>query len=347
MKMLRRIAVFVVLPLAVAVVAGYIWYRTSETGKRWRYEDKLASYCAGLIPVAESAVFTGYSTDPGLPHDGRRGYGDETYYSCGVADLDISIGRVPVDAGTTPADEDSFLARLRPTSQDFVSTPLGGGWYGYTDLNSTGLVLACSDKPFSVVVAVDGDSSHADRRDVRQVAELAVGIGRKAADRWSCSFEDAGPVPPVAAQKQEAFPYAATGTCAGLGIPEGDRYVHWAKEAPASANTPVEECVLLRETWAGHEQLYALTAYFGPYAQARRALGGYPNLLDRPSGLTSHRAWATASCPGAPQAVVEISATAYAQRPNAVRFLVDTLSAFAERAVKRHGCTDLRLPSVG
>ncbi|WP_189544435.1 hypothetical protein [Streptomyces gelaticus] len=46
----------------------------SDIGKLWRYEDRLATYCEGLLPVAESAALTSYSRSrtAGGPH-GRHG----------------------------------------------------------------------------------------------------------------------------------------------------------------------------------------------------------------------------------------------------------------------------------
>src|SRR5262245_18702697 len=58
MPVSRRVGRYVVLPLVVITVAVFGWYRLSDTGRDWRYRDKLAGYCQGLIPEAESAVFT-------------------------------------------------------------------------------------------------------------------------------------------------------------------------------------------------------------------------------------------------------------------------------------------------
>lgn len=344
MKVFRRVALFVVVPLAVVLVAGYVWYRTSEPGERDRYEDKLASYCAGLIPLEESAVFTDYNTDVGLPHDEKRGWGAEAFHHCLVADLYVSVGKVAADAGQKPTSEDDFLAELGPTSREFLPMALGGGWYGYTDFDSTGIVLACTNRPWSVVVDIESDASHTNRREARAVAELAAGVGRKAARRWSCAANEAGPVPPVAQPTGQFAPQAATGTCQGLSIPDDDLWIHWVKETPASADTPVEQCAL-GETKARDEELYWLSAYYGPYAQARRADPYDSSLRTKPAGIGRDFAWATASCPGAPKAVLTIISTEYGRGADE-HFLVDTLSAFAKRSAKRHGCTDLRLPTA-
>ena len=38
MRAVRRIGLFCVLPLALALTAAYTWYRVSDTGRGWRYE---------------------------------------------------------------------------------------------------------------------------------------------------------------------------------------------------------------------------------------------------------------------------------------------------------------------
>ncbi|MEU9594644.1 hypothetical protein AB0D84_33660 [Streptomyces sp. NPDC048193] len=98
MKVVRRIGYFGVLPLVLALAAAWTWYRVSDTRRGWRYEDKLATYCGGLIPYDESAVFTGLDTEAGLSRDGEYGYGEDRFRSCRVADLTVSVGLIPADA---------------------------------------------------------------------------------------------------------------------------------------------------------------------------------------------------------------------------------------------------------
>jgi hypothetical protein len=342
MKAIRRVALFVVPLLVVVLVAGYVWYRTSETAERWRYEDKLATYCAGLIPSEESAVFTGYDAEVGLPHDRRNGWGDEAYHYCEVADLVVQVGRVPAVTDGTLLSEDGILARLGPRSRDHLPVALGGGWDGYTDLHSTGIVLTCTDTPGHVVVDIEGDASHTSVGEARDVAELAAAIGRTAAERWSCDADLGGPVPPLPAPEDKASPFAADGTCQGLPIPKDHLHIDWALETRAVAAAPVERCSLIQDQ---DDVLYRLDAEYGLFAQATRARRHNEHLRDEPAGVTGGRAWATATCPGAPDALLTISGQQRVHEDEP-RFLVDTLRAFAERSVKRHGCTDLRLPSV-
>ncbi|MEU9576365.1 hypothetical protein [Streptomyces chilikensis] len=345
MKKLRRAALFVTLPLAVVLVAGYVWYRTSETGERRRYEEKLSSYCAGLLPLEESAVFTGYNTETSLSVDLQHGTGDDVYHRCKVADLYVSVGRIPAEADTAPERVDGILAELGPRSRDFLPVGLGGGWTGHTDLHSTSIVLPCTNKPGYIAVDAESDDSHATPTGARQVAELAAGIARKAARHWSCEAEPGDRIPPLPEPRSSSWPQSASGTCAGLGIPNDDLWVHWVKETPASAAALTERCAL-GETKARDEVLYWLSADYGLYAQARRAANDDLKPWEEPSGLAPNRAYATASCPGAPDALLTISATEYVHGAKP-RFLVDTLTAFAERSVKLHGCTDLELPSAG
>ncbi len=78
MPVLRRVGLFGVVPLVVIAVAAFGWYRLSDTGRDWRYRDRLAGFCQGLVPEAESAAFTGHDQsllgrDRSVPeHDGLR-----------------------------------------------------------------------------------------------------------------------------------------------------------------------------------------------------------------------------------------------------------------------------------
>jgi hypothetical protein len=107
MKVIRRLALHFALPLTVAVAAGYSWYRLSDTGKGWRYEDRLATFCHDLIPYEESALFTDLDIESGLAYDSRHGGANEGYDYCRVADIDLAIARVP-DSATGVGSEDLF-----------------------------------------------------------------------------------------------------------------------------------------------------------------------------------------------------------------------------------------------
>lgn len=340
MKVIRRVALYVVLPLALAVVAGYSWYRLSDTGKGWRYEDKLATYCDGLIPYEQSVVFTDLDTESGLSFDTDHGTSDLRSNYCKVADIYLTIGEIPDGADNRRHGGSDVFDELRTGSWDTLPMALGSGWHGYTDMESTGIVLTCDNKEASVVVSALADESHASPGGARKVAELVAATAVKAADRWSCEAERGGRIPPLPAPSGEVNPSTAAETCRG--IPYADE-VHWVKEAKATGTAPLERCVL-GETKARDEDLYHLEAAFGPYAQRLRSTPSEAGGLNRDAGSDRNRAWATAKCPGyGPRALFTITTTEYAYPEG--DFLRESLDAFAKRSAKQHRCTDLKLPT--
>lgn len=346
MKVIHRAALYVVAPLTLVLAAGYSWYRLSDTGKGWRYEDKLATYCDGLIPYEESAVFTGLNTETGLSHDERRGFGDNRFHYCQVADINLTIALIPDDAvGSGSGDSDVF-DELRSSTTDTLPVAVGGGWYGYTDMEDTGIVLSCDNKPASVVVSVDSDASQKNPGEARVVGELAAATARKAADRWLCQAEYGGRLPKVSSPAGPDSAYSEAGTCDGVPI-DDDLRIDWVKSAGASGATPLEECALGEfgesEVVEDEVALYQLEAAFGPYAQRLRSSADEPGALNPDTGVNRDRAWATAACPGSPRAIFTIYATEYADPKKS--FLLTSLRAFAERSAARHGCKDLKLRS--
>lgn len=340
MKAIRRAALYSVLPLALILAAGYSWYRLSDTGKGWRYEDKLATYCDGLIPYKESAVFTGLNTEISLSHDAHHGYGDDSYNYCKVADMEMTIALIDDDAVGSGLGAAEVFENLQSGTSDHPPVALGGGWYGYTDMLDTAVVLSCDNKPASVIVSIAGDESHENPSEAQAMGELAAATARKAAGRWSCQAEYGGRIPKVSRPSVDS-PSSATGTCDGIPI-DDDLQIDWVKAAEGSGATPLEACVL-GEYGANEEALYHLEAAFGPYAQRLRSSADEPGALNAGTGVSNHMARATAACPGSPRAIFSIYATEYAYPQK--NFLVTALRAFAERSAARHGCTDLKLPS--
>ncbi|MFC5801713.1 hypothetical protein [Streptomyces formicae] len=335
MTVIRRLALYVVLPLALAAVAGYGWYQFSDTGKRWRYEDRLATYCQGLIPSEESAVLTGYDTDKGLPNAVHHG-GSDGYELCWVGRRNaLTIARIPASARDDDGRRGVF-DQLRPSMSQTPPLPLGGGWQGYTNLKSAAVVLKCTNQDASVVVSSAGAGGGvADGATTELVAATAV----RAADRWGCEADPGGPLPKLPAPPEEKSPFEAEGTCAGIPMRDMDM-IHWIKETTSPAGTaPLESCVL-GETKAHAEELFVLDARFGPLAQARASDAG----PDGDAGHAGVYSWATAKCPEASaRALFTISTTEYVHE-DADTFARSALSAFAERASEQRGCTDLKLP---
>ncbi|MGW0699535.1 hypothetical protein ACWD0A_09420 [Streptomyces sp. NPDC002867] len=334
MTVIRRLAQYVALPLALVAVAGYAWYQFSDTGKRWRYEEALASYCEGLIPPEESAVFTDYDTEEGLPKDLHIG-GSDGYEFCWVGKTALTIARIP----ETARDDDGrrgVFDDLRPERTGTLPMALGGGWHGYTNLESAAVALDCGNQDASVVV-----SASAPGRAVAGLtsAELVAATAVRAAEYWNCEAEAGGPIPDVPAEPEEKSRFEAKGTCAAIPMRDLDS-IHWIKETPTTDSSLLETCVL-GETGASSVEMFQISAFFGPFAQAQ-----YPDYEStRDAGRSGNDfAWATAKCPGtSARALFTISSAPYAHE-EVPGFARSALTAFAERSAKQHGCTDLKLP---
>ncbi|GGJ90866.1 hypothetical protein GCM10011583_22850 [Streptomyces camponoticapitis] len=338
----RRWAPYVALSLALAVAAGYGWYRMSDTGKGWRYEESLKTFCEGLIPYEESAGFTG-KDGARLSRDYRAGGSEGDYDSCTVAGLDLTIGRIPDSLSNS--DGPDVFDRLGEGDADGPPVPLGGGWRGYTDLVNTAVVLACDNKPGSVVVTAQDDDA-ADASRAQGIAELVAATAVEAAGRWNCDAKAGGGIPTPAAEPERASRFDATGTCGG--IPLGDEdHVHWIKEGPAGGTAPLEECVL-GETKADAVNLFEFEAAFGPFAQRPRSDDPDRGDLKRGAGGSKGFFWATARCPGdGARAVFRVAPTEYVYVDEEVtEFARKALGTFAERRAEQHGCTDLTLPAA-
>ncbi|GGW59378.1 hypothetical protein [Streptomyces xantholiticus] len=334
MTVIRRLALYVALPLTLAAVTAYGWYQFSDTGRRWRYEDKLATYCQGLIPPKESAVFTDYDTDKALPHDEHVG-GLDGYEFCWVGKTMLTIARIPASARDDDGPRGVF-DELRPDRTGTLPMALGGGWHGYTNLESAAVVLDCGNQDASVVASAATVSRAGTGRTT---AELLAATAVRAAEHWDCEAEAGGPIPRVPAEPEQKSRFEAKGTCAGFPMHDMDS-IHWIKETPATASSLLEACVL-GETKARSEELFQVRAYFGPFAQAQ-----YPDdESTRDAGRHGQRfSWATARCPGtSARALFTISTTEYAHE-DVGDFARSALTAFAKRSAAQHGCTDLELP---
>ncbi|MGW2177472.1 hypothetical protein ACWCXX_05110 [Streptomyces sp. NPDC001732] len=341
MRTMRRIALYAAVPLALLLAAGYGWYRTSDTGKRWRYEDRLATYCEGLLPVAESAALTSYSTDAGLSGDRTGGGDDNRWNECRLADTRLLVALIPHDAVRNRNLSGDPLSLLNDRGSDRLPVPVGGGWQGHTDFRDTGVVLDCTDRPASLVVAVSADESHENAAETRQITRLATVTAVRAAEKWSCGAPHGNGVPPLPVQSGHTTPGRATGTCAGVPEPDDDS-VDWLRETKAPGTALRETCAL-GEAKARDEEPYWFEASFGPYAQRLRTSDDAPDGYHRDAGTDLHRAWASAACGDGPRALFVVNDTEYAAPPRGC--LRTALRAFAENTARRHGCTDLELPS--
>ncbi|MET9552185.1 hypothetical protein [Streptomyces sp. NPDC006645] len=338
----RRWAPYVALSLALALAAGYGWYRMSDTGKGWRYEESLKTFCEGLIPYEESAGFTG--KDGGeLSLDSRARGPEADYDYCTVAGLDLAIGRLPDSA--LNSDSSDVFDRLDEVEGDFPPVPLGGGWRGYTDFANTAAVLTCTNKPGSIVVTADDDDKDGASR-THGVAELVTATAVRAAADWDCDAKAGGPIPRLPGAVEWGSRIDAKGTCRGIPLRDQE-WVEWIKDAPASGSAPLERCVL-GELKNGGEPLLNLEASFGPFAQRLRSDDSDIGTFKRSAGGAEGSYWATARCPGdGPRAVFRIAPAEYVHIDKAAdAFAREALVAFAESRAEQHGCTDLRLPSA-
>ncbi|MFD7438978.1 hypothetical protein [Streptomyces sp. NPDC059861] len=118
----------------------------------------------------------------------------------------------------------------------------------------------------------------------------------------------------------------------------------WMHESVDSSSALKESCVL-GESKAADEALYYLSASYGPYAQALRSATDEGNSLNAFTGTSGDRARerATASCADGVRAIFRISTTVYAAPTKSL--LLSALKTFAERSARKHGCTDVELPS--
>ncbi len=344
MQGIRRWAAFIVVPVILAIVGGYSWYQLSDTGRRWRYEDKLESYCDGVLPYEETVALTGLPSDPGagLPHDVRHGTPEQGHEFCWIGYLDIFVtaARIPADL----YDLKFYLPRER---SEALPTPLGGGWRGFTDGTNTTVVLPCSNSDGAIAVTAERSTQHAKASENRKVAELVTATAAKAADHWGCESRRGTRVPAVALATGFEAPQEAEGTCAGLPLAR-NKWIDKVKETPADGLAPFEVCQLGDgDTKDG----YRLEASFGPYAQWERAEAWDDEVLAKPAGGSGGGGgqdvwelfWASAECPSdGSRALFQILAhNGTTKNPSFARA---ALAAFAKRAVDQRDCTDLRLP---
>ncbi|WP_314412660.1 hypothetical protein [Streptomyces sp. DSM 40484] len=342
-------ALYVALPLVLACVAGFAWYRLSDTARGWRYEDKLAGYCKGLIPYDESAVFTDLDT-AALDYTARYFGAGLDYDICRVANLNLFLGRIPGQALGADEFGESIFTEIQPGRVGALPTPFGGGWRGFTDLNTTSVVLPCRNQNASVAVSarrIFPEDTSLDR--ARKIAELITATAVKAAGRWSCDAERGGRIPEIPVAPKQSQADVAEGTCRGVPLRGRADLVRPIKETKTSAMAPVESCLLGAGQVYG-EARFALDAWFGPFAQRLRSTSDEEKdgqQYNRTAGSDPSGVWASAKCPGFSARALftinpdpKVSIDTAAQRDVAE----DLLTGFAQASAARHHCTDLRLP---
>ncbi|MFF1692048.1 hypothetical protein ACFVXC_00195 [Streptomyces sp. NPDC058257] len=330
------------LAVVLALLGGYGWYRLSDTGKRWRYEDKLESYCGGVLPYEETVAFTGLPSDPdtGLPHDFEQGSPTQGYEFCWIKSLDVVVttARIP---DTSAIDLKFYLPRLRA---DALPTLMGGGWRGFTDGVNTSVVLPCTNRDHTVAVTAQLTSEEPNKSVSRKVAELTTATAANAADHWGCKNRPGTRARVVDPASDSTTPQQANGTCAGLPWSRNKR-IDTITETPADRLAPYAMCSLDGEDT---DDGYRLEASFGPYALRERGESLHTELTAKPAGggaEVKEFFWASADCPGdGPRALFQITPqSATSDNPSFARA---ALAAFAKRAAERRDCTGLQLPSA-
>ncbi|WP_327358910.1 hypothetical protein [Streptomyces sp. NBC_01304] len=331
----------VALGLALVMAVGGGWYQWSDTGKRWRFDDKLATYCDGLIPQAESRPFTGRRTDSGELWEDTNG--SEQNRHCTVGEMSLLVGLVPATGVGSREGGPNTVAQLNASVPTYPPAPLGGGWRGFTDTVKSAVVLPCTNRNASVLVtADDADGDYGDARRARQAAELVAAVAVKAARHWSCSAVGGGRIPLLSAPGLEAATGSASGTCRG--VPLRTYNIVSFTETQASGASPVEYCLL------GEDAM--LESAYGPYAQRLRRGPDEPAIYPGTAGMNNVAVWASAKCreygSGAlfilRRVPLEEPDPGYQMPPDERTQKLALLKGFAERSAKQHGCTGLQLP---
>ncbi|OON82599.1 hypothetical protein [Streptomyces tsukubensis] len=352
-RTLRRVALWGVLPLVLVLLAAWTWYRVSDTGKRWRYVDRLSGYCAGLLPPQQTEKLTGLRTGT-FANELRRG-GELKYYQfCSAAGRYITISRVPgAKQGELDPDDIQWYFPYEDVDALPAPVPLGGGWRGHTDVENTVTSLDCGNGGSVVVTAqgegtektMDGDRAPVDRAVVQEVAELVTATAARAADKWGCAAKPPTGPPRIPAMAHVPEPAAGVreGGCVGLPLDRDER-IAWSWGGVVGRGSLEERCVLgtREEPYQGQQEgeLYTLTAKYGMQAEAAR--------------IADHRysdEWremrdpfmATARCEGS--AVRARFTVAVWDQAADEKKGVALLKEFTRHAAERHGCTDVRMPS--
>lgn len=335
--------------LVVLVVVGLGWFWWSDTGKGWRYQYRLASYCDGLIPYHESAALTGLDGDRlGVTQRSTGELGDR---ACLVGNVNVVIGLAPYGAENAAGGDNVFSdIRTLDQDEDGFPVPLGGGWPGYTKGQRFATVdLPCANRSYSVLVSALQLSGDLSRDYLPAMTRLVAATAVLTAHRHGCQAHPGSGAPnPQAEPVLDSAVTFPAGACAGTPSDEAQQF-QWLRQSAATSSTVEETCQLGRDDATGNsddadDPQNTLTAYYGPYAQARRTAGsaddGYDGTAAADSGSGDSWAWASASCPDhQPRSLYWVSGYKFSQA-----HLKKMLRGFARHSARIHGCTDLKLP---
>ncbi|MER6999490.1 hypothetical protein [Streptomyces sp. NPDC000410] len=346
--------------LVLGLLAAWIWWRESHTAARWRFEDAMEAYCGGLLAYEKSSLFEGMSPRMELPHD--YDLGPDAHYCLlgGFTGTEVTVARLGPDQYQF---RDVGRRLLPPFRGSLLPVPLTGGWRGAADGKSVGVLLSCRGKEDFVSVTVGSyrRQNGSDEEEVRQKqmngwldadlywARFATATAVKAAARWDCKAEEGEvlrTLPPVTGPEETI---GANGTCAGLPFTR-DKRLDTIHETVASGSALYERC----EVEASHyfDDRYTFSARFGPSAPRKRDQDMSHDIREN-AGADGNALWASARCPGDTERALftgyvppEAATVWLPGEKGKETFGLPAFREFAERSAKRHGCTDLRLPTV-
>ncbi|MFF1960739.1 hypothetical protein ACFVWX_27650 [Streptomyces sp. NPDC058220] len=341
--------------LIVALLAAWTWWRESDSAARWRFEEAMETYCGGVLAHEKGPLFEGLWPRTELMSDLALG---PDAYSCLLGEA-----RTEVTVALLRAEDyrDRDLERLLPPfSGSLLPVPLTGGWRGAADGDSVRVLVSCRGDEDLVSVTVGSYLSQtaSEAKEARQEqksgwldsdlywARFAAATAVKASAHWGCKAEEGKALRALPAVTGPEPIAGADGTCGGLPFARDER-LDTVEETAAGGSALYEIC----EVGASHyfNETYVFSARFGPYASRKRG----HDTTQAEAGADGGTLWASARCPDDAEralftgSVPPEAATVWLPGEKGKEtFGLPAFREFAERSAKRHGCTDLRLPTA-
>lgn len=376
----RVIAAGIFLGMVFTLPMGRSWYE--ERSERQASEELLSDACGGVLPEREARAILGSGPLSGESDSARdeEGLGrkdepletgcfvarkrPEKAYGFEQASVGVSLHGTRVPGG----GEDGERERLDdpyPALYANAPAPLPDGWTGFfsirdaahEDRGTAAVFLDCAGDRRDLLVTVNVSVEDADFDDPAhriRTGRLATATARNAAQQWGCEArfgERLSTVPLPVADDEDVPLEEADGTCEG--VPARGRTFARAWESDRGG-APQEKCSVGN---SGGTPLYALRAFYGPYATSARAAWAKRYSFEEtipgraPSGtLHDGGMWATATCPApfAGETALFTIDPLDRKREKSTReetaYERAALKAFAEASAEHHGCSAPRLP---
>lgn len=354
---------FVAIPVALLVVAAGCFLAFGGYDY-WQDQKSLDRACRGILPQSEIKALMGTdslrATDEPLSESTTEWLG-----VCSVESKEKGGGitRFRIgEAGKVGGAQQAL--GLTDLSESLNPAPIGNGWSGV--LNSSlpagyaSVVLQCrgTDKDLLVSAMSYPGSKRSDllktSKGSGSLARMVTEAATQAATEWGCDAPLGKRIesvtPPIAYWRNPVPLQKPQGTCRPLSsmLPElrasGAREFY---ETPVD-NAPIEDCVVIGPS---DKRIYHLAAFYGPYARYLREDSGVQLYRSR-AGITRNAgaAWGYAECKNFLGAARFTITTERDEKGNRVDTKGDPdlpaklLTAFAEDATKRHGCSNLVTP---